>query len=201
MRYPTTENEQLALAMNIVKGLTDHTDIYPTPPILPAALQALIDTYLDKRDASDTLAMQTRQANLDEAVALEAINAANKSDLRYAENTVNNNNEKLKLLSWGAPAPPTKMQIPGASRALEIVRQGNDWIFLDWKEPADGGKVASYKIMRSENGGESWTEAGSNILSEYTLYNQPANKPLLYQVVAMNRAGLGMPSNAISVTL
>ena len=72
---------------------------------------------------------------------------------------------------------------------------------MDWKEPADGGKVATYVIQRSEDGGTSWVVAGASVPSEYTLYNQPTNKPLLYQVVAVNRAGEGMPSNVVSVTL
>ncbi|MDQ3179226.1 MAG: hypothetical protein M3Q33_01775 [Acidobacteriota bacterium] len=42
--------------------------------------------------------------------------------------------------------------------------------YTDWKESADGGKVAAHKIQRSENGEATWTDAGTSIPSEYTLY-------------------------------
>ena len=33
----------------------------------------------------------------------------------------------------------------GQARTLEAPRQGDGWVFLDWKEPVDGGKVAAYR--------------------------------------------------------
>ena len=201
MKYPKDENAQFALALNITKGLIAHPDIYPEPPIKPSDMQAKIDLYTAKRDAANVFAMQAVQATEEKNAALEDLNEANKSEIRYAENTTDFNDDELKLISWGGRAASVKLQVPGACRALEVVKQGDGWIFLDWKEPSDGGKPAAYKLQRSADGGTTWTDVGTAIPSEYTLHNQPTGAKLLYQVVATNRTGDGLPSNAVSVSL
>lgn len=181
--------------------MTDQNATFPAPPIAPNALQTLIDAYQAKRQAADAAVVAAQMATHDKDIALEAVNTALKSDLRYAENTVNFNNHDLELIGWGGRAAPTKLQTPGQTRVLETIKQGDGWVSLDWKEPQDGGKVAAYKVQRSDDGGANWQDAATAIESEYTLYNQPTAKNLVYQVVAINKAGEGMPSNTVNVTL
>ena len=64
-------------------------------------------------------------------------------DLRYAENTVGMDDNKLKLLGWGGRKAPSALDVPGQCRVLEAPREGEGWIFLDWKAPVGGGKVAA----------------------------------------------------------
>lgn len=71
---------------------------------------------------------------------------------------------------------------------------------LDWKEPVDGGDVASYKVQRSEDGAN-FTDVGTAVESIIALFEQPTAKKLFYRVVAINRAGEGAPSNTVSLLL
>ncbi len=76
---------------------------------------------------------------------------------------------------------------------------------LDWKQPADGGKAAAYKVQRrvvgSEPVGDRWNDIAMAILSEITLVAQPQRTQLEYRVIAVNKAGDGSPSNVAEVVL
>lgn len=199
MQYPNTEDSQLALAMRVAHSLDRQSAVFPNPPVPSAELQALINVYQAKRQMADNMNAQAQMATHSKDEALEALNAALKSDLRYAENEVNFNNEQLELIGWGGYAAPASLQPPGEPRTLEVVRQGEGWVYLDWKEPSDGGKVAAYKIQRSADGALTWKDVAITIISEYTLHNQLRGRNLLYQVVATNKAGDGKPSNVVGV--
>ena len=97
-------------------------------------------------------------------------------------------------------APGHRWRLP-VRRALEAPRQGDGWVFLDWKEPVDGGKVAAYKIERRERPSGPWTDAGMAIESEITLSNQERGKEWEYRVIAVNKAGEGVPSNTVMAVL
>jgi len=90
---------------------------------------------------------------------------------------------------------------PGQSRLLEAPRQGNGWVFLDWKAPADGDVPAAYKVMRRERPAGAWEEVATAVISEATLVEQPRGKELEYRIVAVNKAGDGEPSNTVMVVL
>ena len=62
------------------------------------------------------------QATVDKDAALEELTEAMKSDLRYAENTVNFDDDKLKLIGWAGRKAATALQIPGQPRLLEAPR-------------------------------------------------------------------------------
>ncbi|MDD5037227.1 MAG: hypothetical protein PHE55_21070 [Methylococcaceae bacterium] len=61
------------------------------------------------------------------------------------------------------------------------------WIFLDWKERAEGGKPAAYLVQRREMPDGAWTLIGIAIESEITLLDQPRGKALEYRVLAVTR--------------
>jgi hypothetical protein len=75
-----------------------------------------------------------------------------KKDLRFAENTVDNDNIKLSQLGWSGPAEPTPLAPPGQPRTLKIQHEGEDWLVLSWKRPADGGRPTFYRIERRKQG-------------------------------------------------
>lgn len=199
MQYPNTEDSQLALAMRVAEKLKKNSRTFPYPPIPAAEMQQLISAYQAKREMADNMIARAQMAIHEKDEALNLLNDALTSNLRYAENEVNFNNELLKLIGWGSQAAPVALQPPGEPRTLEVVRQGEGWIYLDWKEPAEGGKVAAYKIQRSMDGAMTWKDAAVTIGSEYTLHNQPRGRNILFQVVAFNKAGEGTPSNVVGV--
>ncbi len=200
-RFPDREAEIKALAQNIVTGLAANAADFPTPPVASVALAALLDSFItlgDEQVAAQAAAEQvtaTKNAGLDELVT------AMRADLRYAEDAVNYDDAKLSSLGWGGKAAPTALAVPGQPRALEAPSQGEGWVFLDWKKPADGGAVAAYKIERRERPAGDWTLISMAIESEATLNNQERGKEWEYRIIATNKAGDGVPSNTVAAVV
>ncbi len=200
-RFPRSEAEIVALSQSIIAGLTANAAVYPAPPVLPVDLQALLDSFNTLSDdtvaarAAAELATGTKDAGLEEMV-----NAMN-SILRYAENTVDFDDDQLKLLGWAGRRPRTPPEPPGQPRTLEAPRQGDVWVFLDWKKPIDGGTVAAYKIERREMPSGSWQEIKTVFESEVTLTGQERGKEWEYRVIAANKAGDGPASNTVAAVL
>jgi hypothetical protein len=91
--------------------------------------------------------------------------------------------------------------VPGQVRTLELVREGPDWVFLDWKEPADGGQVSAYRIQRRKRDGGTWMDVGMAVESEVMLNGQEPGVEFEYHVIAVNKAGEGRPSNIVRAVL
>ena len=155
-RFPKKEADIAALAEPLWRGLLSNISIYPKPPIHPIALRMKSLVYKNRCEV-----LLAKKANAETATtakddALEDLIKALKSNILYAENTVNFDDVKLKLIGWAGRQTATALTPPGQSRLLESPRQGNDWVFLDWKAPADGGKPRAYKIQRRLRDGGSW---------------------------------------------
>ena len=146
-RFPRTEAEIVTLAQAMVSGLTGAEGLpnvnYPSPPVAPAELTALISAYTTAKNAA----------------------------------------------------------IVAQARLLEAPKQGEGWMFLDWKAPIDGGASAAYKVMRRERPAGSWEDAATAVITEATLVEQPRGKELEYRIIAVNKAGDGESSNTAMVVL
>lgn len=200
-RFPDREADIRALAQNLVTGLAASTAEFPTPPVPSADLQALLDSFIalcDQQIAAQAAAEQVTQTK---RAALDELAIAMRADLRYAEGVAGNDDAKLSVLGWGAKAAPTALTVPGQPRALEAPRQGEGWVFLDWKEPAEGGPVAAYRIERRERPSGDWALVSMALETEATLNNQERGKDLEYRVVALNKAGESAPSNTVAAVL
>ncbi len=206
-RFPSKEAEVLVLAQELTTGLTANAATFPSPPVVPDAppptpsLTLMTSEYTTARDAAVAAAAAAEQATTTKDEALQALVDAMKDDLRYAENTVDFDDDKLKLLGWGGRKARTSLEIPGQARTLEAPRQGEGWVFLDWKEPIDGGKPAAYKIQRRERPAGPWADATLAIESEITLTDQTRGTEWEYRVIAVNKAGEGVPSNTVMAVL
>lgn len=204
MQFPISEPEINALAEEMKAGLIANTAIYPSPPVSTADLQAAIDVY----EAAKNLTVENK-ARYGESVrakdeALATLKNHMKTDLRYAENTVNFNDGKLMLLGWSGRRARHSLKVPGQPRSLEAPRQGEGWLYLDWKKPADSGKVTVYKIQRrtASGGGDkmqpasdNWVDIATAMETEITLKDQPRGVEFEYRIVAINKAGTSYPSN------
>ena len=80
---------------------------------------------------------------------------------------------QLAHFGWSGRRAPTALQAPGQSRALKAPRQGDGRVFLDWKEPAHGGKPGFYTVEVREMPDGEWKHAANAVESETTLVNQP----------------------------
>ena len=200
-RFPRTQPEIQALAQNMVTGLTANVADFPAPPVAPLDLQALLDSFITLSDAQVAAQAAAEQATATKAAGFEELVTAMKADLRYAEDAVNYDDAKLTAIGWGGRADGVALQPPGQARTLGAPRQGEGWIFLDWKQPSDGGSVAAYKIERRERPTGDWILVSMAIESEATLNNQDRGKDWEYRVIATNKAGEGVPSNTVAAVL
>jgi len=200
-KFPIREPDIKVLAQNIVTGLTDNAALYPAPPVTAVALQAVLDSFITLGDECVAARGAAEQATVTKDAGLEELTDAMRAVLRYAEDTVDYEDAQLTLLGWGGIAAPTSLEAPGQARTLEIVRQGEGWVFLDWKSPSDGGAVASYKIERRERPSGDWTLTSLAMESEATLNNQERGKDWEYRVIAVNKAGEGIPSNTVAAVV
>jgi len=200
-RFPIAEAEIIALAQAMESGLADNAAVYPAPPVAPADLTALISAYTTAKNAAIAAQAAAEDATTSKDEALEDLADAMKSDIRYAENTVDFDDDKLKLIGWAGRKERTPLAPPGQARLLEAPKQGEGWVFLDWKSPIDGGAPAAYKVMRRERPEGPWQEVATAVISEATLVEQPRGKELEYRIIAVNKAGDGEPSNTAMVVL
>ncbi len=198
-RFPKSQAQITAFAEQLWWGLLNNQPVFPQPPVHP--IQILINklTYQTQQGIFLAAHAAAEQATGDKDDALENLIEALKNDIRYAENTVNFDDDKLKLIGWAGKKAPTALPPPGQSRLLEAPKQGAGWVFLDWKSPADGGKPKAYKVQRRSDG--SWQDVATAILSEITLVDQPEKTQLEYRVIAVNKAGEGQASNTVMVVL
>ena len=132
---------------------------------------------------------------------LEELVDAMRAILRYAENTVDFDDAQLALLGWAGRALGIALTAPGQCRNLEASQQGDGWVFLDWKKPIEGGAVASYRIERRERPTGDYMIVGDAHETEKILINQERGKDWEYRVIAVNKAGVSVPSNTVAVVL
>ncbi|MDH3458405.1 MAG: fibronectin type III domain-containing protein [Gemmatimonadota bacterium] len=64
-----------------------------------------------------------------------------------------------------------------------------------------GGKPAAYRVQVRARKAGPWRDVGSTVEPAITLYNQESGTELNYRVLAVNRAGEGSPSAAVTAVL
>jgi len=142
-RFPKKEDEIVALAERLWRGLRSNRPIYPNPPAHRISLRFKAIIYSRYRE--NIIAKQTaaEQATTAYNEALEELYEAMKFDIRYAENTVDFDDHELKLIGWARKNTKTPLAPPGQGRPLESRKQGAGWVFLDWKAPVEGDAAAA----------------------------------------------------------
>jgi hypothetical protein len=200
-RFPISQDEVLALAEAITAGLNSNTVVYPAPPVPAAELQA--ELAVCKGALDDVVA--TRAA-YEEAVtakdqSLAGLAQKMKTNLRYAENVVSYNDDKLKLLGWSGKRAIRSLTAPGQVGSLKTIEQGFDRLTLEWKKPASGGKAAAYKIQRCVKDSGQWSDIATSLSTKAELIDQPRLTDMEYRVIAINKAGQSPPSNTVTVVL
>ncbi len=200
-RFPRREPDVVALANQMINGLTEQSEDFPTPPVSVEQLQASIDNYqrmLDSATIAQTAAAEAFDAKDD---ALDALKDEMQLVLRYAEHAASNDEVKLGALGWGPRKEPSAPQPPGPARALEVKREGPGWIYLDWKRPSEGGSVAGYHVQVAHTEGGEWKNVTMCFDTMAVLTEQERGADLLYRIVTFNKAGEGLASNTVSAHL
>ena len=108
-RFPNKEAEVVALSEALITGLTDNPEIYPAPPIHTDELETRRLAYNTARTAAIAAQAAAEQATVEKDTKLTALVDGIKSDIRYSENTVDYDDEKLKLIGWAGRKPRTPL--------------------------------------------------------------------------------------------
>lgn len=201
MQFPRDKANALIKTHEVNEGFKANTATFPNPPNKTEDMDA--DFTAREAKQAEIVAAKAVLTGLEdeEDEIYQRIIRKSKRNINYGESVADGNEATLALIAWGNPKARTPMQPPGQPRVLEIIGQGDGWLQADWKEPVDGGKVASYTMQRSGDGGTKWEDAGTFTASEAILLNQPKGEKLIYQVIAQNKAGVSMASNTISLVL
>ena len=200
-RFPRREAEVAELARQIVAGLIENPDDFPSPPIPPGEFQKALDSYQEAYFETVEARAALAKAVKAKDETLRNLIRGMKLELRYAEYAVNHNNSKLRALGWRKRKEPSPMLPPGQATNLEVKREGPGWVSLDWKKPKDGGPVAFYLVMVRHHGKGDWREACRHFETEIVLKEQERGVELEYCIVTVNKAGEGLPSNAVTALL
>ena len=200
-RFPTREADVAALAGTMVFGLAENAEDFPDCPVSVERLQEALARYNQSKEVAATADGAAAEAYAQKEDATQALTDYMKSVLRYAEIAVGQDEGKLKNIGWSGRRDPVTLQPPGAPRTLEIKREGKGWVYLDWKTPAEGGAVSAYRVLTRTIGATEWTEVVLCFESMTVLTEQPQGVDLEFQVVAINKTGVSLPSNLITVSL
>nr|VFK25307.1 MAG: hypothetical protein BECKLPF1236A_GA0070988_104642 [Candidatus Kentron sp. LPFa]VFK36202.1 MAG: hypothetical protein BECKLPF1236C_GA0070990_105201 [Candidatus Kentron sp. LPFa] len=191
MRFPAEEDKIPALGREVSR-LEANKDLFPNPPIEPEKLDLLEQACIDATEAAVAAHTAAERATAIKHAAFITYADNIKTELRYAENTVDFDDIKLKTLGWGGRKGRTPLAPPGRALDLAIVEIGRGRISLRWARP-DGGKVATYKILRRDRAADGdWRNEGVALATEITLAGQEQGKELEYGVVSMIQ-GRGRP--------
>nr|VFJ86348.1 MAG: Fibronectin type III domain [Candidatus Kentron sp. H]VFJ95355.1 MAG: Fibronectin type III domain [Candidatus Kentron sp. H] len=200
-KFPQSEAEILALGRKMSAGFASHPELYPAPPVSLADFDAAMAGYVSAREALDESNAQAKRDQEAKDKAVAAFEGIMKTNLRYAELTVKDDEGDLELIGWHGRKSPSPLAPPGRTRDLTTPDRGEGWIELKWRQPADGGKAAAYKVQRREDGKPDWVDVGMVMATEMNLAGQPGGIRLEFRVVAMNKAGEGEPGNSILAVL
>lgn len=197
--FPKDETTTVNLADIAANGMQNNVATFPNPPRDPRTVLTDITAYRAKQNEIQATEALKRLQVQEKNEIYGRIRSGARGIIDYAEIIADGDAAILDLVGWGNRAPAHRLTPPGQCRILEIIGQGADWMRLDWKEPIDGGDVASYIVRRSEDG-VNFVDAGTVTVSDAALFNQPTGKKLIYHVVALNRAGEGLPSNTVVIS-
>jgi hypothetical protein len=201
MQFPSKENDVVVLATEIATGLAANPELFPAPPMTDAAIETLVEELTNAQQLADAAKAAAEDATAAKLAALEALVAAAKKDIRYAENLYPGQDTKLKLLGWGAKKEPTPMPPPGTATDLVATVQNETSVSFSWKKPADGGSVSTYVIERRVRPEGPWSVVATSLTTETTLDNQQRQIEWEFRVKAVNKNGEGMESNTVMVVL
>ena len=107
----------------------------------------------------------------------------------------------LAKLGWGPRRDPRALEVSGVVRDLGVKSQGDGWVVLDWKPPADGGSAAVYHIERRRRDGGEWERVAHAIVTEDLLTGYQPGVEWEFRVYAENKAGVGERSTVVTVEL
>jgi len=202
-KFPKTEADIVALAEQMIAGLTAHAADFPS--LSKAGLEAVLVNYKEQKQTQDEAKGQLLLATTAKDEDLDFLIETMKNDLKKAEVDCTNIPQTLHEIGWGPRQEPQPIEAPGSPTELHPISEGQGTIWFKWEKPSNGGPVRNYLIERRDlqQGGDfgPWMLVDTIYNREINLSGQPEAVRLEYRVKAANAAGESVPSNSISVFL
>jgi hypothetical protein len=198
-RFPKTEEEIISAAEVLIRGLRANPTVFPAPPLSVAEIQILLDTFIESCEKSKAHKAAAKIITRTKKEARDDLTYGMRADFKYGETATGPTCAQLPLIGWDRPKTASAPDLPGIPRSFEVTRQGEGWVLLDWKSPADGGPVVSYQIECREYPAGDWAIAGMALKTESMLSHHDKGIDLEYRVVPVNKTGPGKPSATVSV--
>jgi hypothetical protein len=199
-KFPTSQAQLYNMAIIMYEGLKKNIALFPKPPVSILSLNIKRITYRTRLNAEVRLEAELKKAVNNKEAALNALAEAMKQDIRYAENTVNFDDNKLKLIGWSARSKPHSLELPGQPLELKADIDDNGNIKLSWTKPVDGGAVSFYLLQKRIMPDGKWTNAASCFDTYLILKEQIRDCGFEYIVYAVNKAGKSISSNVSAVS-
>nr|VFJ50168.1 MAG: Fibronectin type III domain-containing protein [Candidatus Kentron sp. DK] len=200
-KFPVKESDVLERAETLATGLEANPELFPHPPAPALKIRELVKQCQAGLDAATAAKAAYREAVEGKDEHFAELEGWMKKDFRYGEDAVDYDPAKLERIGWHTRHAPKALVPPGQVRSLTIKAQGEGWLDLSWRDPADGGKVATFRIECREPGNETWDLVEIAMEHQARLSNQARGKKLEFCVLAANKAGEGEPSNTVMVVL
>jgi len=200
-KVPTKEADLVAFVKVIIDGLKKNTDIFKNPPL----------TYEQLSNSTDNVKLAINNVAQNKLSYKEAITAKNIKVQTLYKNAVQitdycykiSEDDKILLKKVGLTPRSEKKpaEHPGRIRDFKVVKQGIGKVTFKWKQPESGGKARVYIIQRKKAGASTkvWENVWTSIGKEAEIKNQPEGKIFEYRVHGLNIAGIGAPSNTVTV--
>jgi len=199
--FPKSEAEIRELAERMISGFQENP-YFPSPPHSSAEMRNVLDAYILKSNNQMAQQATAQQGTKEKREAIGVVKTFMRNNLKYAENEAGDDDTKLATIGWSSRAQNTPLAAPGQTQAVVVTRQEGGNVAISWKAPATGGAAPCYRIEKRELAeGASWKIAGMSVTTHTTLTDQERGKEMEYRVIAVNRAGEGLPSNNVLVVL
>ena len=205
--FPKTESSIYDLALQMMNGLNEHGDVYPSiTPEAQMALATVIETYNTARNTQANTQSIAKNATIAKNEKQDLLEEEMRKIIYLAEHDCINDPGNLDYIGWSDRKTPTPLVKPSQPGELTPAYEGPGTLTLTWDKPASGGAVSSYRIERSdqpEGGGVPgpWTLIITSYSENVTMQNQPRGIEMQYRAIATNAAGDSMPSSIATVVL
>jgi hypothetical protein len=200
-QFPRTEVAVARLAARVAAGLSEYKEVFPSPPVSPHELWQRLEQYGGAREVAYQAAARTKRLFALKHEALDGLTQSLKADIAYAEYTAYDDDQKLRLLGWGARKPRGEPRVPHQVTNLEVTHHGAGTFTLAWKHPPGTAGRLAYRIQRRHLGDGAWSDLPMTAQRKIRLTDQERDVELEYRVFAVNHRGAGKPSEPVTVVL
>ncbi len=200
-RIPRKEADLIILADAIIGGLKANPDIFKNSPITFKELSTLVSTLISSKDKVTEKKADYEAAVADKDKDATTLYEGTSEIADFCYRITKNDKALLAKVGLSAPQERKPAEMPGQCRLFTTIKQGIDSAVFEWKRPVKQGRIRAYVIQRRkfETSTEAWETVWTTVDKEVEIKGQPEDQVFEYRVRALNKAGLGVASNIVSV--